>query len=477
MLSSELQFDFLAPRQIVFGWGRRSEVGRLGRSLGGRAFLLCGSRTLAAQGAVDGIVDLLRAEGIKPVVLETLSHEPEVADVDRVAAVLADEQQAGRDDFVLAIGGGAVIDLAKAVAAMATNRTSPTIQDYLEGVGRGLTIDKPPLPVLAMPTTAGTGTEATKNAVISSYDPPFKKSIRDERLVPQIALVDPELTVSVPPDVTAASGMDAITQLIESFVSKKRQPIPRALAKDGLRRAIPAIREAVHHAESCEARENMAYAAMLSGMCLANAGLGFAHGVAPALGVHCRVPHGAACALLLPVALRVNREVCETDFAELAHAVFGKGPSVSRKDAVAHFIDEIDQLCDDVGVPRRLSQVGVRREQIPDYRQGLAREQYERQPAGGARRRADSHPGGAVVILSAGLTPAWQQALVFDRFNVGEVNRASEVAWSASGKVFNAAIGVHSLGGPSRVLATVGGPALPSIEADFARLGIPHRWI
>ena len=153
----------------------------------------------------------------------------------------------GEGDFLLAVGGGAAIDLAKAIAAMATNHESPTVKDYLEGVGRGLTITRPPLPVLAMPSTAGTGAEATKNAVISSYDPPFKKSLRDDRLMPRIALVDPELTVTVPPQVTAASGMDAITQLIESYVSRKAQPIPRALAVQGLKMAVPAIVEAVEN--------------------------------------------------------------------------------------------------------------------------------------------------------------------------------------------------------------------------------------
>ena len=129
--------------------------------------------------------------------LDTLTHEPEVDDVDRASAELR-KAGAGQGDFLLAVGGGAAIDLAKAIAAMATNTESPTIKDYLEGVGKGLKITAEPLPVLAMPTTAGTGCEATKNAVISCYDPAFKKSIRDERIVPRIALVDPELTVSVP---------------------------------------------------------------------------------------------------------------------------------------------------------------------------------------------------------------------------------------------------------------------------------------
>lgn len=359
-----LQYDFLAPRQIVFGWGRRRELGTLARTLGRRAFLVCGLPPSLAEGVVREISDALTPEGIPIVATETIAHEPEVGDVDRLAASVR-KHRAAPGDFMLAVGGGAAVDLAKAVAAMATNHESPTVQDYLEGVGRALQLLNDPLPVLAMPTTAGTGAEATKNAVISSYDPPFKKSLRDVRLMPQVALVDPQLTVSVPPEVTAASGMDAITQLIESFISRNAQPIPQALCMQGLRLAVPALAEAVEDGSSRPAREKMAHAALLSGMALANSGLGMAHGVAPALGTHCRVPHGVACAVMLPVALRVNRAVRQQELSRLAHLLFRRGPSMPPEEAVDVLIREIEALCDRVGVPRRLSELGVRAEQIP----------------------------------------------------------------------------------------------------------------
>ena len=358
-----LRYDFLAPRQIAFGWGRRRELGALARTLGRRAFLICGLPPSVAEGTVREISDALTTAGIQTVVTQPIAHEPEVGDVDRVAALVR-KQEAAPGDFMLAVGGGAAVDLAKAVAAMATNHESPTVQDYLEGVGRELQLLSDPLPVLAMPTTAGTGAEATRNAVISSYDPPFKKSLRDNRLMPQIALVDPELTVSVPAEVTAASGMDAITQLIESFISRKAQPIPQALCVQGLKLAVPALAEAVENGSSRPAREKMAHAALLSGMALANSGLGMAHGVAPALGTHCRVPHGVACAVMLPVALRVNREVCQQELSRLAHLLFGRGPS-TPEEAVDVLIREIEALCERVGVPRRLSELGVRAGQIP----------------------------------------------------------------------------------------------------------------
>jgi alcohol dehydrogenase class IV len=320
---------------------------------------------------------------VESVQLATISHEPEVQDVDRVAEqARAIGVQTG--DFLLAVGGGAAIDLAKAVAAMAVNCESTTVKDYLENVGKNLKLAQPPLPVLAMPSTAGTGAETTKNAVISSYDPPFKKSLRDDRMMPRIALIDPELSVTVPPAVTAASGMDAITQLIESYVSRKRQTIPQALAIQGLQLAVPAIVEAVENGSSQPAREAMAHAALLSGIALANSGLGMAHGVAPALGTHCRVPHGVACAILLPSAILANLEVCQTEFASLGSLLFGQDAR-NPSEAAHAFCEEIERLCRRVGVPSRLSQVGVAKGQIP----AIVRDSHGNSMSGNPRTISD----------------------------------------------------------------------------------------
>jgi len=176
-------------------------------------------------------------------------------------------------------------------------------------------------------------------------------------------LVDPELSVNVPPEVTAYTGMDAITQLIESYISRPAKPIPRALCLQGLQLAIPNLAIAVRD-ESCRsAREAMAHAALLSGIALANSGLGLAHGVAAALGAECRVSHGLACAVMLSVAMRANREVSESAFAELGRLI-GAGNGTDRAAADA-FIDRIDALIAEIGIPKRLNQLGVQREQIP----------------------------------------------------------------------------------------------------------------
>lgn len=359
-----MKYDLLMPRQVVFGWGRRSEVGVRAAGLGQRVFLVSGSRTLRKSALWNEIEQSLDAAKLQTVDLGVISREPEVEDVDAFVVRLRDLGGGQPGDIVLAIGGGAALDLGKAVAALATNRQSETVKDYLEGVGRGLQITERPLPLVAMPTTSGTGSEATKNSVISSQTGGFKKSLRSDRMIAEVALLDPELTVSCPRDTTAWSGMDAITQLIESLITPKSTEITRALCHEGLRCAVPWLQRAVVDPTCRPAREAMSHAAFLSGVTLANAGLGIAHGVAAALGVLCGIPHGLACATLLPVALRVNRGQCEPALAQLA-------PLFSRRSwdtpaAAADFtVDAVRELALSLRIPLRLRDLGVEKSQLP----------------------------------------------------------------------------------------------------------------
>ncbi len=363
--TSVASYDFLAPARIVFGWDRFGELGSLAATIGRRAFVVLGSRTLAAAGLEDRLRETMAAAGVEVVPVVTISHEPEVTDVDTTVERLRSMRPDQRD-LVVAVGGGSAIDLAKATAAMATNAEGASVRDYLEGVGRGLQLKERPLPLIAVPTTAGTGSEATKNAVISSYDPPFKKSLRDNAMIPRVVLVDPALSVSVSPEVTAHTGMDAITQLIESYISARARPLPRALAVEGLRLALGAIEEAVRDGNSRPAREAMAQAALLSGLALANSGLGMAHGVAAALGVHLRVPHGLACAVMLPVALQVNRPACEAVLAGLSRQTATASAGARDDEAAEALVDRVVGICQRIGIPNRLSALGVRSAMIAD---------------------------------------------------------------------------------------------------------------
>lgn len=356
-------FEFFAPQRIVFGWGRRAEIGEAAQGVGRRAWVIVGSRTLRRAGVVDELCKSLAAAGIAGEFLASIDREPLTTDVDEaVAAVKSAGVRNG--DFLLAVGGGSAIDLAKGVAALAPQSETAGVRDYLEGVGRGLKLAADPLPILAMPTTGGTGTEATKNAVISSYDPLFKKSLRDARLVPRTVLVDPELSVSLPPATTAWTGMDAITQLIEAYITKNARPLPQSLCMEGLRMALPAVERAVRDGADREAREAMAQAALFSGMALANSGLGLAHGVAAALGVHCRVPHGLACAVMLPAALAANREVAQAPLARLARYALDVRTD-DDAEATAALVDYVGGLCRRLEVPSRLGALGVAKDQLP----------------------------------------------------------------------------------------------------------------
>lgn len=368
-----LNYSFFAPRQIVFGWGRRAELGSLAAPLGRRALLVSGSRTLERNGVIDQLVSQLQAAELDVLRFSTASREPEMRDVNQLVAEFRSLDPTDAD-IVIAVGGGSTIDLAKAAAALATNRQGDSVEDFLEGVGRGLQITQPPLNLIAMPTTAGTGAEATKNAVISSNSEsaesnplaisaaPYKKSLRSELMIPRLVLVDPELTISVPPDVTAFTGMDAITQLIESYISRRAALIPQGLCLHGLKLAVPALPIAVQDGSSQPAREAMAHAALLSGMALANSGLGFAHGVAAALGVTCQVSHGLACAVMLPAALNLNLPVRTRELADMERLF---DPEVGIDPVAANaFIDRIESLCESLGIPGRLRDIGVRHEQL-----------------------------------------------------------------------------------------------------------------
>jgi alcohol dehydrogenase len=368
MLPALDAYDVVMPATIVFGPGRFAELGGLARRFGRRAWLVAGTRSLAACGGRAAVERALAEAGLEPALVAVSGGEPTVADV---AAGLAALPTTGREEAVIvAIGGGAAIDLAKALAALATNVPSGAadpeqeVIDRLEGVGRGLPIEVPPLPVVAVPTTAGTGAEATRNAVISCPRRRFKKSLRSPLMVPRAALIDPVLTLTCDRLVTSSSGLDCITQLVESFVSRRRAPWPRALVLDALPRAVVALPRVLAAPADLEARAAMSHGALVSGVALANAGLGMAHGVAAALGVECGTPHGLACAALLPVAVRVNRAVCRDDFAILERAI-DPHAAADADTAADAFVARIDALAAAAGAPRRLADLGLDRGRLP----------------------------------------------------------------------------------------------------------------
>ena len=285
-------FEFATAARIVAGAGRAAELPGVLAGLG--------SRVLVCTGADPARHDRLLAGLARPAQVFPVAGEPTV-ELARDAVAAAREHGA---DVVAAIGGGSVIDTGKAVAMLLGNGGDPL--DYLEVVGAGQKITRPAVPFVAVPTTAGTGAEVTANAVLAVPEHRLKASLRSPMMIPRVALVDPELTVSCPPPVTAASGLDALTQCLEPFVSVRANPLTDGLAREGLRRAGSGLRAAYADGGDLAARADMSVCALLGGMALANAKLGAVHGLAGVIGGTADVPHGLACAALLAPVIEAN---------------------------------------------------------------------------------------------------------------------------------------------------------------------------
>ncbi len=352
-------FEFATASRVVFGSGRRELLPEISASFGRRVALVTGSSSLKKSGLLTKLVDSLTARGLT---VRVFSGSPGEPTIDGVTAVVSQARKFG-PDVIVSVGGGSVLDLGKAVAGLVPN--AGTVLDYLEGIGAGKQLEQDPLPHVAMPTTAGTGSEVTKNAVLAAKSYGVKRSLRDRRLVPTVALVDPELTLTLPPKQTAHSGLDAFTQLVEAYISRRANPLTDGLCVEGVRRAGRSLRTAFRDGSNLAAREDMSLAALLSGMALANAGLGAAHGVAAALGGKYNVPHGLACAVLLPHVLELNREAAEEKMAVLAGTLLGR-VYVNRAEGAKRLIAEVRSLLEDLEIPAKLPGVKVKREQLPD---------------------------------------------------------------------------------------------------------------
>ncbi len=290
-----MQFEFATATRIIFGSGKLKEFGEVARPFGTRALVVTGRDTRRAE----GVTTLLRKVGIE-CVLFPVADEPTINTINDGVSFAQREKL----EFVIGFGGGSALDAGKAIAVMVTN--SGNVLDYLEVIGAGKTLNLPSLPFIAIPTTAGTGAEVTRNAVIGSPTHRAKASLRSPHMLPRVAVVDPELTLSLPGHVTATSGMDALTQLIEPFVCARANPLTDALCREAIPQIARSLRIAFEKSNALEAREEMALGSMFGGLALSNAGLGAVHGFANPIGGMFSAPHGAICAALLPYVMEAN---------------------------------------------------------------------------------------------------------------------------------------------------------------------------
>lgn len=352
-----MKFEFSTAHRLVFGPGVAGQIPDLVAGLGKRAFLVLGGTPERFQSIVDQIAS-------RGVASESFSIRGEPTTVAVQKAVLAARQTAA--EVVVAIGGGSVLDTGKAVAALLTNEGA--LSDYLEVVGKGLTLRDAAAPCIAVPTTAGTGAEVTYNAVLSVPEQHVKVSIRSPLMLPRYAVVDPLLTHSMPPALTASTGLDALTQLIEAFVSNKANPLTDGVCREGLMRAGRSLRRAFEEGGDAGARENMSLASLFSGIALANAKLGAVHGFAGPLGGTTDAPHGVICGKLLPYVMQANVQALHTRASDsLALARFdeiGRILTGTSTAAASDAVSWIEALCTVLGLPG-LRRYGLREDDFP----------------------------------------------------------------------------------------------------------------
>lgn len=353
-----MNFEFATATRIVFGRGAAARIGAEAAALGRHAFVLTGSR----PERFSALLRQIENHHVRHTLFRVAQEPTTELVLDAVRHAVA----AGCD-LVIGVGGGSVLDAGKVVAALLTNGGDPL--DYLEVIGAGRAVGRASAAFIAVPTTAGTGAEVTRNAVLESRVHRVKASMRSPFMLPRLALVDPELTFSMPPGLTAATGLDALTQLLEAFVSRAANPLTDAICREGLARAARALLPAFCNGDDYAAREDMCLASLFGGLALANAKLGAVHGIAGPFGGAFRAPHGAVCGRLLPFVAAANLAAIRrrapaspaaARFEELARILTAEADA-SADQGVAW----LRSLCDRLGVGG-LSNYGFTLDQSPD---------------------------------------------------------------------------------------------------------------
>lgn len=383
MSTMPFTFSFETAQKILFGSGMAGNIGTEARALGSIALLVCGSQTNRATAILKNAEIAIHPFSI-----------PDEPTLEMVAEGVAVAKQY-KCDLVIAVGGGSVIDAGKAISALLTNHGP--ISNYLEVIGKGHPLQHSPAPFIAVPTTSGTGAEVTRNAVLRSTDKCVKVSMRSASMLPRVAIIDPQLTHSVPPSITASTGLDALTQVIEPFVSTKSNPLTDAICEDGIRRAARSLQAAFDDGNNAAAREDMAIASLFAGLALANSGLGAVHGFAAPMGGMFPIPHGVICGRLLPFVFAANAAALPKNSVAMAKFIhvarlLTDNPNAGIDDGIRW----LDALCSHLAV-RPFSKYGVTESHINEI---VA-----------AAKRASSMKGNPVPLTDAALKNVLRQAL------------------------------------------------------------------
>jgi 1,3-propanediol dehydrogenase/alcohol dehydrogenase len=345
---------FQAPRKILYGPGALEQAGAEASAFGKRAFVVTGKNSARKSGLLDKLLSILKAAGIQATVFNGINPDPTVEEVARgVEAARKSGSQ-----VIVALGGGSALDAAKAVSIMLTN--PGPITDYEHKAP-----SRPGVPVLAVPTTAGTGSEVSRYTVITDKVRQVKMLLGSPHLIPQLAILDPLLTVGMPPGVTAATGMDALTHAIEAYISTAAQPATDLQALSAIRLISGSLVKAVVNGENLEARGNMLLGQMQAGLAFSNSSVALVHALSRPLGARLGVPHGLANAILLPTVMEFNRPSCPERLADVAAAMGEKVEGLSVREASTRAVQAIAELFRKTGLPGTLGEAGVTEDIIP----------------------------------------------------------------------------------------------------------------
>lgn len=347
-------FDLYYPKKCIFGVGTFLQMGKEASSFGKKALLVTGRGPTRRAGIVDKAIEILKSEGIELVLFDGVEGEPSTDVVDIACELIRGEGC----ELVIGVGGGSPIDVAKAAASVAAHDGKTS--DFL--LGRR-SIVREGYPFIAVPTTAGTGAEVTRNSVLIDKGMRVKRSLRDPRMMAKVVIVDPELTISMSPFVTASSGMDALTQAIEAYVSRRSNPVSDSLAIKAISLISSYLPRAYKVGSDISAREKVMLGSFMTGLAFSNASLGAVHGLAHPIGAQFGVPHGIACAILLPYVMRYNIPAVPKRYAEIARAMgIEEGDDLSLAQKA---VDKVFELLDMLEIPKGLSHYGFREEDIP----------------------------------------------------------------------------------------------------------------
>lgn len=355
--------QFYIPTKIITGLGCFSQLAEVAQSYGRKALLTCGRSAMKDSGVLERAMSGLQAAGIQTVLYDAVSGEPTLEMVQAAVNLVRREGV----EMVIGIGGGSAMDVAKAAAILC--KQPGTVQEY----HRGKAISKPGLPCIAVPTTAGTGAEVTNNAVLTDAEREVKESIRSPYLFAAAALVDPELTLSMPPAVTASSGADALCQAIESFVALAAQPLTDALTRQAIGWIGRSLVRAYEQGSDVHARADMLYGSLLAGMALTNTRLGGAHALAHPLGYRYHIPHGVLCGLLLPYVMQYSLDYALDKYAEVASLLGADTQNLGPHAAAQQAVEAIRGILQRVGIPMHLAAFGVKKADLPDIIAGALR--------------------------------------------------------------------------------------------------------